>query len=320
MKKGVKVAGFIGVVLFIYILLNINIESLFSILVNINIPILMCAICLNLIAVILKSIKWKYIVNSIMPEFSIRQSIVGFLVGFAVSTLTPAKAGDAVRALYVADENTPLGEALATVGIDRIIDLTILFVLGIVAMVALFYIEGMELFTIAMVICLFTFFVFAVYLFFHKEIMATFLQPFFHFLVPESYKGRISELYHSFYDGLHRYMSQPHCIRKSVGTALLLWLFPFLYAYLLALSLGIEISFMLICISLPLISLIDLLPISISGIGTRDAALVYLFGLESIAPEQTIAFSLTYLIFSYWFIALLGGICLLRYPIDISNI
>ena len=63
----------------------------------------------------------------------------------------------------------------------------------------------------------------------------------------------------------------------------------------------------------------DLLPISISGIGTRDMALIFLFGLKGVSAEQAVAFSLLYLFMSYWLIALIGVGVYFRYPIEIPE-
>ena len=70
---------------------------------------------------------------------------------------------------------------------------------------------------------------------------------------------------------------------------------------------------------IPLLGLLDLLPISISGIGTRDVTLIFFFGLQAVSAEQAVAFSLLYLFTSYWLIALLGAVVYLRYPIHLPE-
>ena len=94
---------------------------------------------------------------------------------------------------------------------------------------------------------------------------------------------------------------------SSVSIGILSWIPPFIYGYLLALSIGIDTGVLFFVLIIPVLSLLDLLPISISGIGTRDVALIFLFGLKGISPEQAVAFSLLYLFMSYWLIALIGA-------------
>jgi uncharacterized protein (TIRG00374 family) len=105
----------------------------------------------------------------------------------------------------------------------------------------------------------------------------------------------------------------------SVFIGIISWIPPFIYGYLLALSLGINIGLFFFILVIPVLSLLDLLPISISGIGTRDVALIFLFGLNGISAEQAVAFSLLYLFMSYWLIALIGAAVYYIYPIKIPE-
>ena len=50
---------------------------------------------------------------------------------------------------------------------------------------------------------------------------------------------------------------------------------------------------------IPLITLLDALPISFSGLGTRDAAMIFLFSLMSLSAEAAVSFSLLILVFNY---------------------
>ena len=97
------------------------------------------------------------------------------------------------------------------------------------------------------------------------------------------------------------------------------WIPPFIYGYLLALAIGIDTGVLFFVLIIPVLSLLDLLPISISGIGTRDIALIFLFSLKGISPEQAVAFSLLYLFMSYWLIALIGSAVYFRYPVTIPE-
>ena len=52
-----------------------------------------------------------------------------------------------------------------------------------------------------------------------------------------------------------------------------------------------------------------LLPVSISGIGTRDATLAYLLR-DVAAPETVVAATMLYTVLAYWFLAALGAVVL----------
>ena len=59
----------------------------------------------------------------------------------------------------------------------------------------------------------------------------------------------------------------------------------------------------------PASMLTGMLPITISGFGTRDAAFVYLLG-ESIDNTRLFAGTFLYTVFVYWFLALLAFLIL----------
>ena len=87
--------------------------------------------------------------------------------------------------------------------------------------------------------------------------------------------------------------------------------------YLLSRSANITgVTFLYFSFAITIAGLITLIPISIAGIGTRDAALIVLFLPLSIQKEQIIVFSALILMI-YLFSALVGFICWLIKPIKI---
>jgi hypothetical protein len=132
-------------------------------------------------------------------------------------------------------------------------------------------------------------------------------------------KNKVTLYYYDFFTGLIAYYRDRQRFFTSIFCGLLSWIPPFIYGYLLALSIGIDAGILFFVLVIPVISLLDLIPISISGIGTRDMALIFLFGLKNISAEQAVAFSLVYLFMSYWLIALIGAGIYLKYPIKIPK-
>ena len=86
--------------------------------------------------------------------------------------------------------------------------------------------------------------------------------------------------------------------------------------YILAKGVGLNIPFLYFAISVTIAGFITLIPISVSGIGTRDAALILLFTPFLIPKEQIIVFSALILLMSL-FTAFVGLICWLIKPIRV---
>jgi uncharacterized protein (TIRG00374 family) len=319
MKSGIKILSLIGIALFIVILSRINLGALADILSHTSIFFLILALMVNCIAIILKAQKWKIIVNSIKPDFSLTESIKAFFVGFAFSTVTPAKLGDFVKILYINDDRCGLGKCISSVVIDRLIDIILLFSIAFIGILGFSVFYHIEILSISTILLIIAGIAAGLYIVLHRPLLSILLRPFFSIFVPGHLKDKISLYYDDFFRGLFTFSRDHARFFSSVAVGIISWIPPFIYGYLLALSIGIDTGVLFFVLIIPVLSLLDLLPISISGIGTRDVALIFLFGLKGISPEQAVAFSLLYLFMSYWFIALIGAAVYFRYPVTIPE-
>jgi hypothetical protein len=94
--------------------------------------------------------------------------------------------------------------------------------------------------------------------------------------------------FHSFYESMPslKFLVVPLFIE------IFSYLLFFLQLYILALSFPISIPFISFILIYPIASLISLIPVTVSGFGTREGTLIYLFSLYGIADETTVAISL----------------------------
>ncbi|MGC8938567.1 MAG: lysylphosphatidylglycerol synthase transmembrane domain-containing protein, partial [Thermodesulfovibrio sp.] len=81
--------------------------------------------------------------------------------------------------------------------------------------------------------------------------------------------------------------------------------------YVIFLGIDISVSFIEVCIFLPIIILISMLPISVSGIGVREWCFIIFFG-KSFGKAQVVAVSLLWFM-SQVFASLVGGVEYLRF-------
>jgi uncharacterized membrane protein YbhN (UPF0104 family) len=79
---------------------------------------------------------------------------------------------------------------------------------------------------------------------------------------------------------------------EALGISLLIQTVGILCVYLLALSLQLNVTALECFVFLPLGTLVTMLPVSISGIGVREGALVYLFGLAGVPAHEALTLSL----------------------------
>lgn len=319
MKPGIKIFSLIGIVLFIIILARLDLARLAGIISNTSLPLLLAAILVNCLALVFKVCKWKLIVKSQKQKLGLLPAIKYWLIGFGFSAITPGRIGDALRAYYLKKENYSLGKALSTVAIDRLIDIILLFVIAIIAIIYFSAALGIEIMSNLFIALLFIALLALTCLFWNKKLMKLALKPLYRVFVPEKFKEKMQVYFNEFYEGLSAFQKNKSLFAASILAGLVGWAISFVFVYLLALSVNINISFWYIALLSPVISLLDILPISISGLGTREAAVIFLLSLKGILPEQALAFSLLYFFIGYVLYALAGALLWIKNPTKITK-
>jgi len=313
--KLLKLLPLIGIFILAFILSRIDLYQVWGIISNANMFYLSLAVLMLLPLLAIKTLKWKLLIKSFDVNYPLGNLMKSWTIGFSISMVTPARLGDVSRAYYL-KEKLSLGKSLTTVIIDRVIDVIILFVLAITGIIAfVYYIKGFDLF--AAVILFFVLFLVGVYASTKKGFMKAILKPFFRRFVSEKHKGKISLTFQDFYHGLGVLRKRKKQIALSVLLGLTGWFISIFQSYLLALSLNIDISYVFLISIMPLVNLTDILPISFSGIGTRDIMLIFFLSQIGIAAEIAVSFSTMLLLFGYLVVGVIGLFFWFRNPIKI---
>ena len=114
------------------------------------------------------------------------------------------------------------------------------------------------------------------------------------------FREMIKELHHE----LHIFRHHKDVIVKNVIISMFIQAVPPLTFYVIAVALGLKINLGYFFIFMPIIGAITLLPISIGGLGLRDASTILFFAKVGVAKD--LAFAMSLLNFS--FILVYGGL------------
>jgi len=296
-KQVFKILGkLIGIALFLAILSRVDLSKIWMILREANLLYILLMVVLVAPMLWIKSWRWRKILN----QFSIRitqwTGLKLYSIGMFAGFVTPGQVGDLSKGYYLGKMGHNMGASLLSVILDRLFDLLVL------ALVALWGIEifwrfmgggvlaGLLIFLVALLSPL---------ILIKKNWRDFLLDRLFRLTAGPSGKE----------DGLTREKPQVSFSPGIMDVLLMFSVTVIVYAiiffryYLLALAVGIHLSFACVTGAMALSSTLALLPISIANIGTRDALLIYLFSGFGISPEMTVAFS-TLVLFSF----LLNGI------------
>ena len=107
---------------------------------------------------------------------------------------------------------------------------------------------------------------------------------------------------------------------RGFGLTAFAYLVFFFQCQLGAWGTGVRIPFMDLVLVMSITNLLTFLPVSISGIGVRDASLIVLLARFGIGQTQAVAFSLVILVIFYVGGILLGSICWVWEPVELGSV
>jgi len=297
---------FVGLILFLYIVNGIGIGQLLEALSVVDPKQLWVFPAFVVFYHLVRGLRWQMLIRTAGFDYPYAKCIRLWSIGFFASSVTPGKVGDALRAYYLSrDTGHNFGTCLATVFADRVMDLVTILVGGLITTIifSIYYVKIPSVWGIAAgvagIVAMFLILT-------NRSIMRRVVGPLAKALVPDTYVEELREHFHSFYDALARYKKNPGQTALAYLTALVFWWSVVMMATAVTKILGIPVSPGYVLLIMPMLTLAEFLPISISGLGTRDAVAVYVFSVVGVASAQAVSFSILYLILGTYVTALVG--------------
>lgn len=289
----------LGLALFIFIVLSIGLGKIVGSLAAINPVMFLVGFVPFAVSVLLKGAKQRMILSPFKQNTSLLENIKIWLVGFFFGIASPAKSGDSVRALYLRNNfGISLGEGLAVVFVERVLDLAFLFAFAFMGLFFLVLPAKADQGILFPLVAFFVLFAAALLLLLKKSLLRIVVRPFFNMFAPDRFKQSLKEGFNDFYKAISVYKSRRRLLFYVVLFTAVSWLVIFTQFYVIAMALSINVPFLLFISVAPVILLVEALPISVSGLGTREAASVVMLGLLGVAGAMAISFSITVLVFN----------------------
>lgn len=241
----------ISIVLFGYLVYKITLDNIYDAILKTNYYLLATAIPLILLLYFIKAIKWKILLHSVGININVPRSMKIVLIGTFYGMLTPGKVGELTRSYFLTEKKVL---TLPTVIWDKLIDVMILSIFSIISL-SLFF-DRQLLYIIAGI------FIVAI------MILVT--------LSDEKTLHRFTE-YLNFPEDFHsQFSTSMKCISSKKRSLLKTIILTTLY-YAICLIIGIltivsiDSSLDLkLALGLPIIILLGNIPLTLSGIGTRE--------------------------------------------------
>jgi glycosyltransferase 2 family protein len=305
LKPFKKYSYLLGLILFAIIILKMNPGKFWQGIENIKISWIIFASLAIFPVILTKVWCWGYILRTQGIRYNFKDAFLMYHSGIYLGILTPGRIGEAAKVFYLKRDGYSFGKSLVSIILDRLTDL--IFLLGFVFFGSLFFFaiyrkEIMVFFGGLVVIS------FLMALFMRRGVIKWILKKVFNFFVPKNKQGLWKINFYDFINDLKIYNLKNYVVIMLITT--LSWFAYFFQMYLLAQGVGINVPIVYFSIAITITGLLTIIPLSIAGIGTRDAALIFLLSPFLILKERIIVFSSLILSMSL-LTALMGFFCFL---------
>jgi uncharacterized protein (TIRG00374 family) len=254
---------------------------------------------------LLCSYRWQLFLTARGTHVPVRSLFSYYLIGMFLNNFLPsAVGGDVVKAYYLGRRTGRLGEAAASVFLERF---TGLLGLGLMSVLALAVGSGLLASgrTLAAVVGTAALLGLGGFLLWWGPAEGA-VKRAVRALLPSRVGARVEAAYAA----LVTYRQHRLCLAGAIAlSALIQTLYAFFYA-LVAYSLGRPIDATYFLLFLPLVNVVMMLPISVGGLGVREALLVCLFADVGVPAADVLSVSLTAYALNT-LLSLAGGLLLL---------
>lgn len=247
--------------------------------------------------------RWKLILTCFRIEAPYRSLVrITFIGAFFSQFLPSLVGGDFFRAYYLGrDQKRRLTTTLTSVILDRGIGFVALLTLGTVsAAVRSVTVQGVKVFP---AVAAFT----TVFVLGNAVILSHTMHRWLDSLLRRRGKTKAVERLDAVSDGLRMLGRSPAILGRTLFISFGVQLLSVFVTWLIGRALQVEAAFIYFLIFVPIITIITMIPVSVSGLGLREGAFSLLFSQVGVSHEACVAMSLLYYLMSLT-TALPGGI------------
>jgi len=268
---------------------------------------LVLAVLLDAVVVHAKLWRWRNLLRSVDVPLSLGSAYRAYLPSLFLGLVTPGRVGDALRIQYLKrDHAVGYSDGLAVSIVDRLCDVYILLAfvaLGVVHLASVVSAPLAQTTWIAVALIA----VAPAFLFVRGV-----AEPAAQWLYGRFSSGEPHAGLSVFFTALRRQVG-PSLIMPVVLTAVA-FVTNYLQAWLVAMALGIDLTFIDVAALVAISSLLSLLPVSISGVGVRESFFALIFPAFGLSETLGIAFGLGVFAVIYLPALLAGFLAWLAWP------
>jgi len=286
--KKIIISLLVTLAILILIFLQIDIDAFLEQIRNIDYFWLVIAILALVPPIVINAYRWKILI-SYYKEITLWESLKINLTSYSFAMVTPARVGDFSKAFFLKDEKLTLAKGLSATLFEKVLDL---FSLGFFCILGLVLFNSQDMYLLLLIAVCFFVTIFIV----SEKNLIMFIR-----LIPwKKLQQKVISMVH-FFESARKDKKK---LAQIFVLSLLIWFLHLVQAYLIFYVINTAVNFFIALALLPLGIFAGLVPLTISGLGTRDSAFIILFS-PYLEAHVMVAFSLLFMM-RYILPAILG--------------
>jgi len=299
----------IGLLIFGYILTTLDFKSIVYLFSQIPVFYVILSFACIVPILIMTLVEWQLLLRIHRIHMSLSDSLRNILIGYFYGFITPGGLGAYTRTIYMKEcTSASMQQCTANIILLNAIDYVSLLVMGLVGSVFLgiHFAEFSSYF-----IPIFTLLIFSgigLYLFFMKK---DFVERIFTRILSSSWMNKKNvgsgTTTVSFYTDFPRIRA----LWAPFSLAIAGWMIRYVLFYLIGILFGIMIPWYYVVLFGILGDIIGSLPITVYGLGTREATLIGLFSVFQVSENAVVSLSLFWFVLVWMFPSVLGALIII---------
>ena len=275
----------ITIAIFYFIFTKIDFYSVVEILSHANIFYLLIALLLLAVIILLGIKRWQIILKAMDYSIPYRKCFTIVMGALPLTSITPSKSGDVIKAYYLKDE-IPISKTIGSVLTERVFDIFTLVLFSLIGMV---FCQKFEYASIALIALL--------------GITAIFFIPHVHLnvLKEDSWTNK----FHNIVLSMKTLTTNKKAFSGVMLYSFSIWFLSIIQTLMFFYAVGVKVPLLYTMAAIPIAIFIGLIPVTLGGMGTRDAAIIFLFSAYA-TPSELLGVGILFSVFRYWLLSLLG--------------
>ena len=279
----------IGMILFVVILSRVDFEALLENLEGLNYNLVLFSVGVFFLLIFIKTCRWFYIcLRQGVRNLSFYQMYIVYCESYFAGSVTPGRLGEVIKYKYIYSKGFSVLKSLYSVLVDRVCDIAVLV---LVAYGGMFYFTSqMTREIVILTITIVSTLLLAGMIIYKRQWVWKVVLKGIETLGGKKIENVKADLLPTIKK------TRVFDVIFLICISLLGWMVYYWQVSLFAKGLNIEISYLQVSLCVSISSLFGMVPITIAGVGTRDATLIFLFSLLGLPKEEAIALSLMILL------------------------